>query len=135
MGDRIGGPTRDRSYGGSNARKLFQTTPKEKGPAEAGPSTWGMRKEGFSRSKAIRGAGDGSRDLQRKSDCVFPATKDVTLLQKRPRHGDSGARSRTGLPVVPENAATFLSFSRKCAARAIVMHRLRCALRGNQACH
>jgi hypothetical protein len=56
MGDRIGGPTRDRSYGGSNARKLFQTTPKEKGPAEAGPSTWGMRKEGFSSAAKQSGA-------------------------------------------------------------------------------
>lgn len=64
------------------------------------------------RSKAIRGAGGGSRDLQRKSDCVFPATKDVTLLQKRPCHGDSGARSRTGLPTTIFAAISMLAFAR-----------------------
>ena len=47
------------------------------------------------RSKAIRGAGDGSRGLQRKSDCVFPATKDVTVLQKRPAMATAGPVRKT----------------------------------------
>jgi hypothetical protein len=70
MGDRIGGPTRDRSYGGSNARKLFQTTPKEKGPAEAGPSTWGMRKEGFSSAAKQSGARETVRVISKENRTV-----------------------------------------------------------------
>jgi hypothetical protein len=36
MGDRIGGPTRDRSYGGSNARNLSKQRRKKKAPPRRG---------------------------------------------------------------------------------------------------
>jgi hypothetical protein len=50
--------------------KTFQTTPKEKGPAEAGPSTWGMRKEGFSSAAKQSGARETVRVISKENRTV-----------------------------------------------------------------
>jgi hypothetical protein len=50
--------------------KTFQTTPKEKGPAEAGPSTWGMRKEGFSSAAKQSGALETVRVISKENRTV-----------------------------------------------------------------
>jgi hypothetical protein len=90
QGDARRWPAR-RSYGGSNARKLFQTAPKEKGPAEAGPSTWGMRKEGFSSAAKQSGARETVRVISKENRTVsFQQQKMWRCYRKGPAMATAG---------------------------------------------
>jgi hypothetical protein len=73
------------------AAQIFQTTPKEKGPAEAGPSTWGMRKEGFSSAAKQSGARETVRVISKENRTVsFQQQKMWRCCRKGPAMATAG---------------------------------------------